>query len=138
LKNNKEIIMEVLPILNLPTTHEAVVQAATQLGDLLREHPQYQAYMQSIINLQNDPKVKELSLKLQQTRNAVYGGKNTPELSAEMERLSLELENLPVIQAYRAAESDARELLSAVNALLSEALKVDFAANAKRGCGCGG
>jgi cell fate (sporulation/competence/biofilm development) regulator YlbF (YheA/YmcA/DUF963 family) len=130
--------MEVLPILNLPATHEKVEQAAVKLGDLLREHPQYQNYMQSIAALQNDPKVKELSLKLQTSRNAVYGGKNTPELSAEMERLNLELEDLPVIQAYRAAESDARELLSAVNALLSEALKVDFAANAKRGCGCGG
>jgi len=130
--------MEVLPVLNLPTTHEQVEQAAVKLGDLLRELPLYQAYMQSIISLQSDPHVKELSLKLQQTRNAVYGGKNTPELSAEMERLSLELEDLPVIKAYRATENDARELLVAVNALLSEALKVDFAANAKRGCGCGG
>jgi len=130
--------MEVLPVLNLPTTHEQVEQAAVKLGDLLRELPLYQAYMQSIISLQSDPRVKELSLKLQQTRNAVYGGKGKSDLSAELQRLELELEDLPVIKAYRATENDARELLVAVNALLSEALKVDFAANAKRGCGCGG
>ena len=130
--------MEVLPVLNLPTTHEAVEQTAVKLGDLLREHPQYQAYMQSIVALQNDPRVKELSLKLQQTRNAVYSSKGKSDLSAELKRIELELEELPVIQTYRAAEKDARDLLVAVNALLSEALKVDFAANAKRGCGCGG
>ena len=130
--------MEVLPVLNLTTTHEAVEQAAVKLGDVLREHPQYQAYMQSITNLQNDPRVKELSLKLQQTRNAVYSSKGKSDLSAELKRIELELEELPVIQTYRAAEKDARDLLSAVNALLSETLKVDFAANAKRGCGCGG
>jgi len=130
--------MEVLPVLNLPTTHEAVVQAAVKLGDILREYPQYQAYMQSIVALQNDPRVKELSLKLQQTRNAVYGGKSKSDLSAELQRIELELEALPIIQTYRAAEKDARELLVAVNALLSEALKVDFASNAKRDCGCGG
>ena len=130
--------MEVLPILNLPTTHEKVEQAAVKLGDLIRELPLYQSYMQSIMDLQSDPRVKELSLKIQTNRNAVYGGKNTPELSAELQRIELELETLPAIQAYRAAEKDARDLLSAVNALLSEILKVDFAANAKRGCGCGG
>ncbi len=130
--------MEVLPILNLPTTHEKVEQAAVKLGDLIRELPLYQSYMQSIMDLQSDPRVKELSLKIQTNRNAVYGGKNTPELSAELQRIELELETLPAIQAYRAAEKDARDLLSAVNALLSAALKVDFAANAKRGCGCGG
>jgi cell fate (sporulation/competence/biofilm development) regulator YlbF (YheA/YmcA/DUF963 family) len=129
--------MEVLPVLNHPTTHEAVEQAAVKLGDLLREHPLYQAYMQRIVNLQNDPKVKELSLKLQQTREAVYGGKN-PEMSAELRRIELELEDLPVIKTYRTAENNARALLSATNVLLSDALKIDFAANAKRGCGCGG
>jgi cell fate (sporulation/competence/biofilm development) regulator YlbF (YheA/YmcA/DUF963 family) len=129
--------MEVLPVLNLPTTHEQVEQSAVKLGDLIRELPHYQAYMQSIVSLQSDPRVKELSLKLQTTRNAVYGGKSTPELSAKLQRIELELEDLPVIQVYRAAEKDARDLLIAVNALLSAALKVDFAANAKRGCGCG-
>lgn len=130
--------MEPLTVLNLPTTHEAVEQTAVKLGDLLREHPQYQTYMQSITNLQNDPRVKELSLKLQQTRSAVYNSKNKSDLSAELQRIELELEEMPVIKTYRAAEDNARALLVAVNALLSDALKIDFAANAKRGCGCGG
>ena len=55
--------MEVLPILNLPATHEKVEQAAVKLGDLIRELPLYQSYMQSIMDLQSDPRVKELSLK---------------------------------------------------------------------------
>jgi len=129
--------MEVLPILNLPTTYEAVEQAAAQLGDVLRAHPLYESYLQSIQNLQNDSKVKDLSFEIQKTRNAMYSSKH-PEMEAELQRLNLDMNNLPVIQAYRAAEKDVRDLLVAVNTLLSEALKVDFAANAKRGCGCGG
>ena len=130
--------MDISPILNLPTTHEKMEQASVNLGDLLREHPLYQTYMQSIVNLQHDPRVKELSLKLHTTRNAAYGGKSTPELLSELQRLELELQDLPLIQAYRAAEKDARDFLGAVNTLLSDAIKLDFAANAKRGCGCGG
>lgn len=128
--------MEVLPILNLPATHEAVTQAAAALGEAIRQQPLYQAYMQSIMNLQNDPQVKDLSLKIQQARNAVYSGRQ-PELAGELQGLKLQLEDLSVIRAYRAAEDEARALIRAVNAQLSAALNVDFAANAKRGCGCG-
>ena len=130
--------MEVLPILNLPTTHQQLDQTAAHLGDLLREHPLYQTYMQAIKDLEKDPQVHDLSVQTQIKRNALYGGKGNPELTAELERLNLELEALPAVQNYRAAEKGARDLLSAVNVLLSESLKVDFAANAKRGCGCGG
>lgn len=130
--------MEALPVLNLSTAHEKVEQAAVKLGDLLREQPLYQTYMQSIMDLEQDTQVRDLSMQIQAKRNAHYGGKGGPELAAELNRLSQDLESLPAVQAYRAAEKDARGLLSAVNALLSEALKVDFAANANRGCGCGG
>jgi cell fate (sporulation/competence/biofilm development) regulator YlbF (YheA/YmcA/DUF963 family) len=130
--------MEVLPVLNLQATHEKVEQAATKLGGLLHEHPLYQAYKQSITDLEQDAQVRKLSMKIQKQRNALYGGKRNPELAAELQRLELELKDAPAIQAYRAAERDVRSLLRAINALLSETLKVDFAANAKRGCGCGG
>jgi cell fate (sporulation/competence/biofilm development) regulator YlbF (YheA/YmcA/DUF963 family) len=130
--------MEVLPILNLPTTHEKVEQAAVKLGDLLREQPLYQTYMRSIMDLEKDPQVLELSTQIQTKRSTPYNGNSNSELAAELERLNLELEALPAVQTYRAAESDVRSFLRAVNAMLSESLKVDFAANAKRGCGCGG
>ena len=130
--------MNALPILNLPAAQEKVEQAATQLGNLLNENPLYQAFKRSIVDLQKDPQVSDLSSQIQMKRNSAHSGKGDPELSAELQRLNLELEALPVVKAYRAAEKDARNLLSAVNALLSESLKVDFAVNAKRGCGCGG
>ena len=130
--------MNVLPILNLPAAQEKVEQAAAQLGNLLNENPLYQAFKRSIVDLQKDPQVSDLSLQIQMKRNSAHSGKGDPEPSAELQRLNLELEALPAVQAYRAAEKDARDLLSAVNVLLSESLKVDFATNAKRGCGCGG
>jgi cell fate (sporulation/competence/biofilm development) regulator YlbF (YheA/YmcA/DUF963 family) len=130
--------MNVQPILNLPATHEKVEQAAIKLGDLLHEHPLYQTYQRSFIDLEEDAQVRKLSIQIQTKRNALYGGKSGLELTAELQRLNQDLESLPAIQAYHAAESDVRSFLSAVNALLSDILKVDFAANAKRGCGCGG
>lgn len=130
--------MQVQPILDFPSTHENVEQAAANLGDRMRRHPYYQKYMQAIIDLEKDPGVRDLSIQIQTKRNVVFGGKGSPELNAELQRLELELEALPAIQAYRSAESEVRSFLHAVNALLSESLKVDFAANAKRGCSCGG
>ncbi len=130
--------MQVLPVLDLPRTHEKVEQAATILGNLLSEHPLYQAYRHAITDLEQDTRVQELSMQIQQRRNALYHGKRDPELVADLQRLELELEDLPATRAYRTAERDVRSFLSAVNALLSEALKLDFAANAKRGCSCGG
>ncbi len=130
--------MEVSPILNLPATHEKVDKAAAQLGDLLSEQPLYQTYMQAIRDLEKDPQVRDLSTQIQMKRNSLHGGKGNAELSAELQRLNLELEALPAVQTYRSAESEVRDLFSSVNALLSELLKVDFATNAKRGCGCGG
>lgn len=130
--------MEISPILNLPTTLEKVEQAAVKLGDLLREHPLYQTYMRTIMDLSKDSQVNKISEQIYTKRNTIYGGKSDPVLTAELQRLNQELESLPSMQAYRAAERDVRPFLGAVNAMLSEALKVDFAANAKRGCGCGG
>lgn len=130
--------MNVPLILTLPTTHEKVEQAAIKLGDLLHEHPLYQTYRHSFIDLEEDAQVRKLSIQIQTKRNALYSWTSNPELTAELQRLDQDLESLPAIQAYRVAESDARSFLGAVNALLSDILKVDFAAAAKRGCGCGG
>ena len=130
--------MEVLPVLNLPTTHEEIEQIAMKLGDLLREHPIYQAFMRSISDLESDTQVSDLSSKIHTQENALISERGNAELADELKRLNQALETLPSILSYRAAEKDVRVFLSAVNALLSETLKVDFAANAKRGCGCGG
>ncbi len=130
--------MDVLPILNLPAAHENVDKAAAQLGDLLREQPLYQTYLQAIMDLEKDPQVLDLSTQIQMKRNSLHGGRGDPELSAELQRLSLELEALSAVRTYRAAESEVRALFNAVNELLSQSLRVDFVANAKRGCGCGG
>ena len=130
--------MDVPPILDLAPVHEKIDQAAIKLGDLLREHPLYQSYLRAVMDLEKDPQARDLSTQIQTKRNSLHGGKSNPELVAELQRLELELEAVPVVQAYRAAESTVRPFFHAVDASLSEALKVDFAVNAKRGCGCGG
>lgn len=119
--------MDVLPVFNVATVNQAVEQAAVALGTLLSEEPAHQRFLQALADAQKNPQVRTLSGKLQTTRNA-----------ADSQRLNQELEALPVMQEYRSAEDAIRELFGAVNALLSDAIQADFAANAKRGCGCGG
>ena len=97
--------MQVQPILDLPSTHEKVEQAAVNLGDRIRQHPLYQEYMQAIMDLEKDSRVPELSFQIQAKRNAVYNGKDNPDLNAELQRLELELEALPSIQAYRSPKA---------------------------------
>lgn len=130
--------METLPVINLPAAHEEVEQAAVRLGQLLADHPLYRRLRQAILDLEKDAQVHDLSVQIQARRNALYSNQGGPELRAELERLRLELEALPAVREYRAAEGDARRFFQAVNALLSEALKIDFASNARRSCGCGG
>ena len=119
--------MEVLPVLNLSTANQEVEQTAAALGKLLSAQPAYQRLIQAITEVQKNPQVRELSSKMQTSRNP-----------ADSQRLNQELEALPAIQEYRAAESAARQLFHAVNTLISASIQADFAANAKRGCGCGG
>ena len=51
-------------------------------------------------------------------------------------QLQTELEALPVVVSLRQAELGMREILTAVDDIISQAAGVPFAANAKRGC-CG-
>ncbi len=130
--------MEELPVLNMPSTHEKIEGAAVKLGKLLSNHPFYRSYMEAVSNLKHDPHVVELSSQLHAKRNALYtwDGGNL-ELAAEVKQIDSELEALPAIQAFRTAESALCPLFDSVNIIMSESLGVDFAANSKRGCGCG-
>lgn len=119
--------MEALPVFNLSTVNQEVEKAAAALGKLLSEQPSHKRFIQAIADAQKNPQVRDLSSEIHTTRG-----------TADLERLNQELEALPIIQEYRAAESATRQLFHAINALLSESLKADFASNAKRGCGCGG
>jgi len=54
-----------------------------------------------------------------------------------LEDLERDLLTLAPMQVYTTAENALRELLVAVDAVISAAAGVPFAANARRGCGCG-
>ena len=64
---------------------------------------------------------------------AGYGDQNA------LQDLYQQLEALPAVQAYRAAERALAGLLQAVDEAISTTACVEFAVNAVRsGCGCGG
>ena len=106
-------------------------QSAGRLADLLVQSPEYQEFVRLTQALNLDPEVIRLSKEIR-NRQMVYagdGGKTKEALQAEMEAL-------PAVQAYRAAETAVRDLFHSVDQVISAAAGVAFAANAKpKACG---
>lgn len=120
--------------LNISTTDP--FQAARALGELLKQLPEYVAFLDALNAVNADPQVQQLSKKMRACQSAMQWGRDVVQNAAEMERLEAEIESLPVVQAYRRAEAAVREVFLGVDELISREAGVDFAANAKRSC-CG-
>ncbi|MEZ0397411.1 MAG: YlbF family regulator [Anaerolineales bacterium] len=128
--------------MNQPTPETTPVQtadpfqAARALGELLRQTPEYAAFLEALTAVNADPQVRKLSEQLRACQSALQWGRDVVQNAAEMERLEAELESLSIVQAYRQAEAAVRETFLAVDELISREAGVDFAANARRSC-CG-
>lgn len=115
-----------------------VSRAVRALGVALKVSPEFVAFRAASQAIDADAAAQDL---LQQVRTRQFelrwSQDDRAERSAELHKLQAELEALPSIQAYYHAELVAHELFQAVDAVISEAAGVEFAANAKRSC-CGG
>ncbi len=128
-----------LPI--LPMTGDAkVVQAAQALGSLLAETPEYQAFLQALKDINHDLEVQKLSAQIREHDNAIQWGRgDVLEHQAELNTLQMQLESLPIVQTYHAAEQAFIRLCHEIDAAISETAGVPFAPHARKsGCGCGG
>jgi cell fate (sporulation/competence/biofilm development) regulator YlbF (YheA/YmcA/DUF963 family) len=119
---------------NLETTLEyapEIDQYAGQLASLLLLTPEYQEFVRLTRSLNLDPEVMRISKEIR-NRQMVYAdgmGKTIVALQAE-------LECLPVVLAYRTAESAVKDLFRSVDQVISSAAGVEFAANAQpKACG---
>ena len=115
-------------------------QAAQALGRLLRQTPEYEAFLKELNVVNNHPAVQKISTQMRSHQNALrWSPKNASEHETALTRLETELETMPVIQDYRLAEEAVCRMFAEVDTIISQAAGVPFAANAKRsGCGCGG
>lgn len=126
-----------------PVTEPVVTGAdgravARTLGRLLRQTSEYEAFWQALQAANQDPVLQRLGEQIRAQQAARLWG-DEGEHEAALARLEQEVEMLSVVRDYHQAESRVNALFSAVDALISQAAGLDFAANARRsGCSCGG
>ncbi len=117
-------------------TEPSVEEALKRLVAELKRQPAYMALAQAHQEFQADQQAQDLQTEartLQQQLRFSW----TDEDRAKLDQLIEEFSHIPSVVTYYKAERDVRDLLQTVDAVISEAAGVEFAANAKRSC-CGG
>ena len=114
----------------------AVSETLTHLAAELKRQPHFAALEKAYHEFQADQHAQALLTRartLQQQLRYSW----TDEDRAELDQLIDDFSQIHTVVAYNLAERDLRDLLRAVDMVISEAAGVKFAANAKRSC-CGG
>lgn len=121
-------------------TNVDALQAARALGALLKETPEYRAFLEALKAVNSDPTVQKLAAEMRSHQTALQWGRDADgQHAAELTRLELEMGDHPAVQQYRQAEQEVSALFRAVDEIVSQEAGVAFAFNAQRsGCGCGG
>lgn len=112
-------------------------KAAQTLGTLLRQTPEYETFLKALKVVNSDPVIEKLGAQMRVHRDALQWGRDDGQHAAELERLEMELEALPLVKEYRQAEEQVRQLFQAVEEIISQEAGLAFAANARRGGCCG-
>lgn len=136
----RELIMDDQPKLHISTQPGTIEprSAARALGELLRETPEFMALLKILDAVNNDPAIQQLAAQMRAHRSALQWGQGDgAQHAAELKRLEQELEDLPLIRAYRRAEVEVAQRFRLVNEIISQTAGVDFAANARRSGCCG-
>lgn len=120
--------------LKTTTSLAASITDTTQaLVEALDEMPICRDFIQAMGLASHDPEVQRLLRAIYEAQEARFSARKSGPTLAQ---LQTELEALPLVVSLRQAERGMRELLTAVDDIISQAAGVPFAANAKRSC-CG-
>jgi cell fate (sporulation/competence/biofilm development) regulator YlbF (YheA/YmcA/DUF963 family) len=135
--------MDVQPVISPPITQPQtaeVLGTARALGERLSQTPEYRAFMGALKAVNSDLTAKKLYAEMRAHQNALQRGCDADgQHAAELNRLELEMEDLPLVKEYRQPEKEVSLLFRAVDEVISKAAGIPFAPNAKRsGCGYGG
>lgn len=113
-------------------------QAARTLGWLLRQTPEYETFLKALQAVNSDLSVQKLGAQMRAHQNALqWGCDDIGQHAAELERLEMEIETLPLVKEYRQAETKLQQLFRAVDEIVSQEAGVAFAVNARRSGCCG-
>lgn len=121
------------PVANLPASLTA---ASASLVAALRTLPEFGAYQEAYARAYADVDIQQRISAIQELQNQLFANWSAEE-EERLESLEHDLLALPPMQTYTTAEHALREVLAAADAAISAAAGVPFAANARRGCGCG-
>jgi cell fate (sporulation/competence/biofilm development) regulator YlbF (YheA/YmcA/DUF963 family) len=115
-------------------------QAAQRLGNVLSETPEYRAFVAASKAIHNDVTVQKLSAEMRSHQTALHWDRDpNGQHAAELARLELQIEEMPVFKEYREREKVVSALFEAVDKTISQEAGLDFAVNAQHtGCSCGG
>lgn len=123
-----------------PLTKIDAFQAARTLGKLLSQTPEYKALTEAQKAVNSDPTSYRLSVQMRGHQNAIQCGRDLyGEHAAELTRLELEMEDLPVVKEHQRSAEEVIVLFQAVDKIVSREAGLDFAIHARRsGCACVG
>jgi cell fate (sporulation/competence/biofilm development) regulator YlbF (YheA/YmcA/DUF963 family) len=132
--------LQLKPISSPTSVKTDPLLAAQTLGNILRQTPEYEAFLKALKAVNTDSTIQQLSAELRAHRTALKWGRDPDgQHTTELTRLELELEDLPAVKEYHRVEEEVSLLFRAVDEIISQAAGVAFAVNAQRsGCSCGG
>lgn len=107
-----------------------VTEPLHRLAAQLKAHPAYAQFFDAYRAMQADAEAQAL---LSELRARQYQGTD----EASYHQLLQQFYTRPSVKTYQTAEEELHDLVQAVDAAISAAAGIDFAANAKRSC-CGG
>lgn len=131
--------MNVQPLIKLNSIETSTADAylaGRHLGELLSETPEFLAFLDALKAVNQDLTVQKKSAQMRKCQNEMQWGRDVLENSTRFDELEQELEEMSVVKAYRQAEIAFRQLILAVEEIISREAGVDFVSNAKRSC-CG-
>jgi cell fate (sporulation/competence/biofilm development) regulator YlbF (YheA/YmcA/DUF963 family) len=114
-----------------------VSQAVLALSATLKASPELAALQAAIQSVNTDHEAQAMLRQIRTLQTGLYWRQGDPTDALALRELQTSLEARPSIQSYYRAEQAVREMLQAVDAVISQAAGIDFAANAKTSC-CGG
>jgi cell fate (sporulation/competence/biofilm development) regulator YlbF (YheA/YmcA/DUF963 family) len=115
-------------------------QAAQGLANVLSETPEYRGFLAACKAFHNDVIVQKLSTEMHSHQTALHWGRDPDgQHAAELARIELQIQEMPVFKEYREREKEVSVLFQTVDKIISQESGLDFAVNAQHtGCSCGG
>jgi cell fate (sporulation/competence/biofilm development) regulator YlbF (YheA/YmcA/DUF963 family) len=117
---------------------DGVDALARELGDAIRETPEYQAFEERKAAVEADDDLQEQIQQFEQQRQEFMLARQTSEATqedlVELQQAQQELNDNPVMAEYLDAKETLQDRLETVNELVSEPLAVDFGGEAGGCC----